>query len=139
MTTERGSLSVEFAILVPALVLLFSVIVGGARVWLARSTVEQTAGAAARAASLQRSSPAAQASAERVAAAQAAVSGVTCRQLSVRLHPGALARPAGHGGEVVAEVTCDAPLSDILVPGWPGTVRLTASSSSAVDSYRERK
>ena len=40
---------IEFVLLVPVLVLLFGVVVGGARVWLARGVAEQAAAAAARA------------------------------------------------------------------------------------------
>jgi Flp pilus assembly protein TadG len=136
---QRGSLSIEFAILVPALVLLFGVTVGGARAWLARSGVEQLAGAAARAASLERTAPEAARAASQLAAQQAKVGGLSCEVLTVKVDTAAFARPAGTVGQVTAVVTCDVPLSDVLVPGWPGTLPVTASSSAVIDSFRGRK
>lgn len=47
-TGQRGAAAVEFAMTVPVLVLLFGLVVGGARTWLARGSVEQAAAAAAR-------------------------------------------------------------------------------------------
>lgn len=136
---QRGSLAVEFAILVPALVLLFGVIIGGARTWLARSGVEHMAGAAARAASLERSTGEAQVAAKALAARQASASGMRCEPLSVHLDASALAHPAGTTGRVVAVVHCQTPLSDIIVPGWPGSVDISASAEAVVDTYRGRQ
>jgi Flp pilus assembly protein TadG len=136
---QRGSLSIEFAILVPALVLLFGVTVGGARAWLARSAVEQTAGAAARAASLERSAPEAELATRQLATKQNQIAGLHCEHLTVKVDATAFARPAGSASNVTVTVTCDVPLSDVLVPGWPGTLSVTASSSASLDSFRERK
>lgn len=135
---QRGSLAVEFAILVPALVLLFGLIIGGARTWLARSGVQHMAGAAARAASLERSADAAQQMADNLAAQQAAASGIRCRPLSVQLDTQALTQPAGTPGRITARVDCDVPMGDITVPGWPGTVMVSATATAVVDTYRGR-
>jgi Flp pilus assembly protein TadG len=136
---ERGSLSLEFVLLVPMLVLLFGVMVGGARTWIARSGVEQLAAAAARGASLERTPAEADASANRLAAAQASVGGMRCEQLSVSVDARALSSPVGTPGEVSATVVCAVPLADVLVPGWPGSVEVRATASAVADSYRERK
>ena len=133
---QRGSLSVEFAILTPTLVVLFGLVIGGARTWLAHSGVEHMAGAAARAASLERSVGQAEVAAEALAARQAAASGMRCEPLTVELDASALARPAGTSGRVVALVRCQVPLSDIVVPGWPGAVEISASAQAVVDTYR---
>lgn len=135
---QRGSLAVEFAILVPALVLLFGLIVGGARTWLARTGVQHMAGAAARAASLERSVDTAQQAANRLAAEQAVASGMRCQPLSVHLDAHALTQPAGTPGRVTATVDCLVPLGDLVVPGWPGTVMVSASAQAVVDTYRGR-
>jgi Flp pilus assembly protein TadG len=132
-------LTVEFALLVPALVLLFGVVVGGARVWMARTTVENAAGAAARAAVLERSAADAARSAERLAATQATTSGLRCDRLHVSLDSSAFARPVGTPGTVTASVTCQVPLGDVLVPGWPGSVPVSATASAPLDSFRGRK
>lgn len=138
MRRQRGSLAVEFAILVPALVLLFGLIIGGARTWLARTGVQHMAGAAARAASLERSPDAAQQAANRLAAQQAAASGMRCQPLSVHLDAAALTQPAGTLGRITARVDCQVPLGDIIVPGWPGTVMVSANAEAVVDTYRGR-
>lgn len=136
---ERGSLSLEFVLLVPALVLLFGVMVGGARTWIARSGVEQVAAAAARGASLERTPGDAEASARHLAAAQVAVGGMRCARFSVVVEARALDLPAGTPGEVSATVVCAVPLADVLVPGWPGSVEVRATATAVADSYRERK
>ncbi|HAM44806.1 MAG TPA: pilus assembly protein TadE [Propionibacteriaceae bacterium] len=138
MRRQRGSLAVEFAILVPALVLLFGLIVGGARTWLARTGVQHMAGAAARAASLERSTDAAEQAANRLAAQQALASGMRCQPLSVQLDAPTLSQQAGTPGRVTATVDCQVPMSDIVVPGWPGTVMVSASAQAVVDTYRGR-
>ncbi len=136
---QRGSLSLEFVLLVPALVLLFGVMVGGARTWIARSGVEQLAAAAARGASVERTPADAEAAANRLASAQLAVGGMRCSPLSVLVDADALDSPAGTPGEVSATVVCAVPLADVLVPGWPGSVEVRATATAVADSYRERK
>lgn len=136
--SQRGSLTVEFAILVPAVMLLFGVAVGGARTWLARSTIEQVAGAAARAASLEYTPTAAVAAGERMARTQLAVGDVRCAPLTVAIDAHALNSPAGVPGQVTATADCDVPLSDVLVPGWPGMMRVSASATAILDTYRRR-
>lgn len=136
---QRGSLTVEFAILVPAMVLLFGVVIGGARTWLARSNVEHMAGAAARAASLERSTGQAQVMAHDLATRQASASGMRCEPLTVSLDASALSRPAGTEGRILAEVHCRTPLADIVVPGWPGSVDISARAEAVVDTYRGRR
>jgi Flp pilus assembly protein TadG len=136
---HRGSLTIEFAILVPTLMLLFGVIMGGARTWMARTTVEQMAGAAARSASLERTSDQAVHAAERLAATQAQVGGLRCHTLRLDVDAAALGQPVGSSGDVQVTVHCDVPLADILVPGWPGTMPVSATATAVVDRYRGRK
>lgn len=136
---QRGSVSVEFALLVPVLVLLFGLVVGGARTWLARAAVEQAAGAAARGVSQARDPGSASRIAKELAAAQAAVGGLRCLQLAVTADASALAAGPGRPGMVSATVSCDVPLGDVLVPGWPGVIRVEARAESVVDRFRGRK
>lgn len=135
---QRGSAAIEFTIIFPVLILLFSVTVGGARAWFARAGTEQIAGAAARAASQARTAGGAETSARDLAAAQAAVGGLRCRPLVVTVDAAALSADAGQAGAVTATVTCDVPLEDVLVPGWPGSVSIHASASAVVDRYQRR-
>ncbi len=136
---QRGAAAVEFAMLVPVLVLLFGLVVGGARTWLARGAVEQAAAAAARGASQARTPGEAQHAATELARAQAAVGGLRCDRWAVDVEVGALAGAPGIPGEIRATVTCDVPLGDVLVPGWPGSVEVRATSAAVVDRYRGRQ
>lgn len=135
---QRGAAAVEFAIAVPVLVLLFGLVVGGARTWLARGAVEQVAAAAARGVSQARTPGEAQRVAEDLARAQAAVGGLNCTRWSIALDAVALTSAPGSPGQVAATVTCEVPLGDMLVPGWPGSVEVRATSSAVVDRYRGR-
>jgi len=121
------------------IVLLFGVVVGGARVWLARADVEHMAGAAARAGSLARTPAAAVAAATELAQAQAGTAGLRCSSFTVDVDARSLANPPGTPAEVLVTVRCGVPLEDVIVPGWPGELTLTAAASSVVDSYRGRR
>ncbi len=136
---QRGSVAVEFALVVPVLVLLVGLVVGGARTWLARATVEQAAGAAARGISQARDPGGATRVARELAAAQAAVGGLRCLRLGVEVDVTALATQPGRPAVVSATVSCDVPLGDVLVPGWPGVVLVEASAEAVVDRFRGRK
>ncbi|MFT4108164.1 TadE/TadG family type IV pilus assembly protein [Propionicimonas sp.] len=136
---ERGAAAVEFAMIVPVVVLLFSVVVGGARVWLARGVVEQAAAAAARGVSQARTPAEARQVARDLASAQAEVDGLWCDRLLVESDATALAAAPGRPGAVSTTVTCTVPLADVLVPGWPGSIQVRATSTSIVDRYRGRQ
>lgn len=136
---DRGAVAVEFAVLVPVLVLLTGLVAGGARVWHARSAVDHVASAAARGASLAQSPGAAERDARRLAAIQAEQDGVRCHPLTVAVDARGLATPPGTPASASVIVTCDVPLADVLVPGWPGSLPLRATASSVIDPYRERQ
>ncbi len=139
MNLQRGSAAVEFAMVVPVLVLLFGVVVGGARTWLARGAVEQAAGAAARGVSLARSVPEAHRLAAELATAQAAVGGLRCERFGVEVDAAAIAQPPGLPGRVGATVRCQVPLADVLVPGWSGAMEVSATATTVLDRYRGRR
>lgn len=136
---QRGAVAVEFAMIVPVIVLLFGLVVGGARIWMARSAVAQAAAAAARGASQARTPAQAGQVAGELAGAQAAVDGLRCARWLVDVDAAALATPPGRPASVKVGVTCEVPLADVLVPGWPGSVEARASASAVVDTYRGRQ
>jgi len=139
VTSQRGAASVEFAMIVPVLVLLVGLVVGGARTWLARGVVEQAAGAAVRGMSQARGQAEAVRTARDLALAQATAGGVRCERLVVDVDASALSTAPGTRASVRARVRCDVPLGDVLVPGWPGVIGVEASAETVLDTYRGRK
>jgi Flp pilus assembly protein TadG len=136
---QRGAAALEFAMVVPVLVLLFGLVVGGARAWLARGAVEQASAAAARAASRARSPAEAVRAAEDLARAQAATDGLHCTRWVVDAEVAALTGTPGTPARVEVAVTCEVPLGDVLAPGWPGSLTVRSSSSAIVDRFRGRQ
>lgn len=135
---ERGAAAVEFAVIVPALVLLIGVMIGAGRLWYAQTVAEQIAGTASRAASLANSPGEAKAAAQRIASAQAGTSGLQCTGLSVDADVSGFQVPVGQPAQVRVRVTCAVPLAELAVPGWPGQWHIVADGSSALDRYRRR-
>ena len=136
---ERGAAATEFALLVPSLILIAGLLVGGGRVWFARATVAQLAQSAARGTWVARDANTATATARAAARLQAESSGLRCEPLEVRTDAAGFAIPVGRPASVTVTVDCLVPLGDVLVPGWPGSLPLTASAESVLDRYRERR
>lgn len=137
---ERGAAAVEFAVVVPALLLIAGMLIGAGRLANAQVAVQQWADSSARTASLARDSATAQSQARAVIASDAAASGVRCRPgWTLELDASAFGRPVGTPGEVRSSVVCPIPLADLLVPGFPGSVSVRAESTSTLDRYRGRR
>ncbi|MDO5535120.1 MAG: pilus assembly protein [Propionibacteriaceae bacterium] len=138
---ERGmSVSVEMAILVPALVLIIALVTGGGRLALARINVQQWADSAARSATLARAGHEARERAATVVASDAAASDTRCSgPPDVSADVSAFAHPVGVAGSVVVTVRCHVPLADLLLPGVPGTVTVERDATSPLDRYRGRR
>lgn len=135
---ERGSVSVEFAIIVPGLILILGLVVAGGRLWFARSAVEEASYSAARGASLART--ASEASTAGGAAGRAALDsrGLECSAVSVTVSTAAFSVPVGQPATVTSQVSCTVRFTDIMLPGMPGSITLEAAGSSALDTYRAR-
>lgn len=137
--TEVGSASLEAAIVVLGLLVLLGLAVGGGRVAVAGGAVEEAARDAARQASIARDAKAAQELATVAASATLANQGLSCARISVRVDTSGFAVPVGRPARVGATVTCVADLSQLAVPGLPGRRALTATFTSPLDTYRERR
>ncbi|MFT3971471.1 MAG: TadE/TadG family type IV pilus assembly protein [Micropruina sp.] len=135
---ERGAAALEFVLIVPALGLLIATMIGSARIWQAHTVVEQIAGTAARAASLQRTPAEARAAAGQIASSQATTRGLACSALRVDVDVSGFQIPVGQPARVDAHVACTVPLADLIVPGWPGHWNVTAEAGSVLDRYRRR-
>ena len=135
---ERGaSLAVEAVLVIPVLVMVLAAMVAGWRIWSARADVRQAARASSRAATLEISASAAQQRARSVADAQLA--DVACDQRAITVDTSQFARPGGQSAEVRVTLHCRVPLSDLLVPGLPGSVDASGVGVSVLDRFRERR
>ena len=134
---ERGSAAVEIALLAPLLGTLVLVVIFGGRLALARQTVQVAAADAARGASLARTAADAERVATQLARSALANQGVTCATASVEVDTAGFATPPGTPASTTVTVTCDLVTADLSLP-VPGTVRLSAASSSELDVFRGR-
>ena len=135
---ERGSVSVELALLAPALLLLLSFAVVAGRVQIAEGAVAEAARAAAREASLAREDVTAAALASAQADRTLAAQDLRCQSTSVDIDTTGFQAPPGQPGDVTVSITCVVGMADLLAPGLPGSVTVEASFTSPVDAYRER-
>lgn len=135
---QRGAAAVELTLLVPALLLMLGLLVAGGRLWFARTTVNEAAQTAARAASLARSTYAATAAGREAGAQSLETAGLRCRSTSVSINTAAFGVPAGTPSTVTSTITCSVDFSDVMLPGWPGSMELTGRGSAALDTYRSR-
>lgn len=136
---DRGTASVELALLVPALVTMLGLLVGGGRLWFDRTTVTEAAQSAARAASLARSAD--QATSDGASAARQSLdtAGLRCATSTVSVDTAAFAVPVGKPATITSTVTCAVPFADVLLPGMPGQITVITSGVSALDTYRGRR
>jgi Flp pilus assembly protein TadG len=128
---DRGSSTLELVLLTPALIALLLLVVAGGRIEQARGQLDGAAREAARAASIERTPGAAQASARLIAAQRLGSHGVTCGGLTVTTDT-SLFRS---GGSVTTTITCNVQLSDLVGLALPGTRTLSASASEPIDTY----
>ncbi|MEV4975987.1 TadE/TadG family type IV pilus assembly protein [Streptomyces scopuliridis] len=136
---DRGSYSLETAVLAPVMIALLLLMIAFGRVTDADGAVDSAARAAARAASLERDATSAQAEAQTAATRSLQGEGITCRTSSVVVDTAGYALDIGVEANVTATIACTADLSDIGLPGLPGSKTLTASWTSPIDTYRGRQ
>ena len=133
---ERGSVSLELAILAPSLLLLLGVLVLAGRVETSTSAVEQAARAAARDASLTRTADAARATA--TASAQRELASSRCASTQITVDTTGFAAPLGTDASISVQVVCTVSLADLAIPGLPGSRTITGQATSPLDRYRSR-
>ena len=135
---ERGSAAIEAAVGVPAFVLFVGLIVFGGRTATTHQALESAAADAARSASLERSGPAAIAAARQAARSSVSNQQIPCTSVDVRVDSAGFATAVGEDAFVSVTVGCRLDLSDLSVPGVPGSRVLRATMSSPLDTWRER-
>lgn len=136
--SDRGSVTLELAILAPAVLALLGLVIVAGRIEIAGGAIEQASAAAAREASLARSPDAARQAATRAAMDDLNSQDVHCTEISVFVDTSGFNVPVGSPAQVSARVSCTVGLSDISVPGMPGSRTLTAETQSVLDRYRSR-
>ncbi len=136
---DRGSATLEMAIMAPVMLLLISFMVLAGRVVIAGNTVTTVAGNAAREASLARSAGAASAAATSSARAGLAAQSIQCQNggtVAVNVSGFGAAARGVPGQVVVVTVDCVVPISDLGLPGMPGTRTLSDRAVSPLDPNR---
>jgi len=135
---DAGASAIEVAVVAPALLLLIVFAIMAMRAKIASESVDASAHDAARAASIARTRGEANSSAYDAARTTLHLDGLTCRRLQVTVDTSEFGRPAGQEAAVRARVTCVVELSDLAIPGVPGTRTITSTFSSVLDEYGGR-
>ncbi|MTB89265.1 pilus assembly protein [Aeromicrobium senzhongii] len=127
---ERGSMSVEIVLMVPILVMFTLLVLAGGRYVAVRADIDAAARDAARAASFERSEPAARAAAQAAAdASDVNDSFSSCRIAGINGDFEA-------GGVVEVSVRCSVSNTGLGLIGLTGSRDFESSSSAPIDQYR---
>jgi Flp pilus assembly protein TadG len=137
---EAGNAALELVILAPIVIFLIGLAVAAGRTSVAQGSVQAAARDAARQASISRTPAAATLAATTSATAELAQEGLDCVPApAVRVDVTQFTTvPVGEPATVTATVSCVVPLSDLLLPGTPGSKSLSASFTSPLDPFRGR-
>lgn len=135
---ERGSATLELAVLAPALLLLLGLVVLAGRVQVAAGAVEHAAMSAAREASLARSADGARATASSAAARELDGQDIRCATSNVTVDTAGFGAPLGQSATVSATLSCTVSFADLGIPGLPGSRTLASTATSPIDRFRAR-
>ena len=136
---EAGSAALEAAVGLPAFMLFVALVILGGRLAIANKAVQASAAEAARVASIARTQGDAARTATEAAKSSLANQQLHCTAATVTVDTTGFDLPVGTPAQVSATVTCRVPLGDLSLPGIPGHRTVSATSSSALDTFRERR
>jgi Flp pilus assembly protein TadG len=119
-------------------VLFVGLIIYGGRTATTHESLQSAAADAARAASIARNPRTAENDARQAAESSISNQDIHCHDVSVQVDTGDFTKQPGMAGSVRVTVSCRLDLSDLSVPGVPGTRVLTATMSSPLDTWREK-
>ncbi|MFJ8555695.1 TadE family protein [Streptomyces sp. NPDC093676] len=136
---DEGSVALEAAIIMPSLIMFVCLAIAGGRLVTSGAKIDAAAEDAAREASLHRTAASAQQAAHQAATESLTDQGITCASTHVAVDTGGLTVAIGQVGTVTVTVNCTVNLSDLLLPGVPGSRTLTSRATSVVDQYRQRE
>ena len=134
---DDGNAALELVVLAPVLLFLLGLVVAAGRTSIAQGSVDAAARDAARQASISLTPGAAQAAALSSARSALSQDGLDCNPV-VTVNTAQFSVPVGEPATVTATVSCQVPLSDLLVPGLPGSRTLHFTFTSPLDPFRER-
>jgi Flp pilus assembly protein TadG len=135
---ESGSASLEAAIGVPAFALFVGLVIFGGRTATTHQALQSAAADAARSASLARNADVARVDARRAATSSITNQKIGCSAIDVAVDTSDFDKQPGVPGSVNVTVSCQLDLSDLAVPGVPGSRVMRATMSSPIDTWRER-
>ena len=135
---ERGSAALEAAIGVPAFALFVGLVIFGGRTATTHQALQSAAADAARSASLARNADVARADARAAATSSITNQKIGCSAIDVVVDTSDFDKQPGVPGSVNVTISCRLDLSDLAVPGVPGSRVMRASMSSPIDTWRER-
>lgn len=138
LNDDKGSMVIETVILAPTFMLFVALIFMAGRVTIAQQSVEAAANDAARSASIERSHGQAQESATSSASSTLSNQDLNCSSTNVSVDTAGFSAEVGTAAHVTATVRCEVPLSDLALPGVPGSRSVEATVRSPIDTYRER-
>ncbi|GAA1761491.1 pilus assembly protein [Nocardioides hankookensis] len=134
---ERGSAAIEAVFGVPAFGLFVGLIIFGGRTASTDEALQSAAAEGARSASIARDAQVARIQAREAAVASIANQEIGCEGVEVSVDTSDFGKPPGAPGSVEVTVSCRLALSDLSVPGVPGSRVMRASMSSPIDTWRE--
>jgi Flp pilus assembly protein TadG len=135
---DAGNAALELVVLAPVILFLLGLMIAAGRTSIAQGAVDAAARDAARQASISLTPSAAKAAALSSASAALSGDGLHCNPVvSVDTKPFTTV-PVGQPASITAIVLCRVPLSDLVVPGMPGSRLLTGKFTSPLDPFRER-
>jgi Flp pilus assembly protein TadG len=134
---EGGNAALELVILAPVVLFLVGLVIAAGRTSVAQGSVDAAAREAARQASVAPNLAAAQLAAMSGAMTTLHGDGLQCSPV-VQLNLAGFASQPGQPGSVVVTVQCTVGLSDLTLPGVPGSRTLRARFASPIDPYRSR-
>lgn len=136
LADDAGTSAIELAVLAAPLLALLALIISFGRVAAANSHVDGAAYSAARAASIQRTGPAAQEHAMATAASYLSQRGLNCSPQNIAVDTAGFSAGVGQRGQVEVSLTCTVPLQEVTGVLPVGNRTFTASAVSPIDSYR---
>jgi len=133
-----GSVSIEAVMIIPAFLLFLALIAAVGRTAGAQADIHAAAVEGARITSLASTAAAGDKAAQKAIKAHLTKDKVTCQSLTISINSQVLDKPVGQAGTVTATITCVITLSDLAVPGLPGTITLTDTYAVPIDPYALR-